>query len=104
MNNHYSFIGGIEGPWRVTSCQAVVGASLETVRRINVLNVPSANLAERGSWVLQGFTSNLRYAERHEVNQLRAKQEGLNNITAYLFIKSTLAIKFCGITRVNFFI
>lgn len=78
MNNHYSFIGGTEGPWRVTSCETVVGAPLETVQRVNVINVPSANLAERGSWVLQGFTSNLRYAERHEVTQLRAKQEGLN--------------------------
>jgi hypothetical protein len=78
MNNHYSFIGGSEGPWQVTSCEAIVGASLEAVRRVNVLNVPSTNLAKRGAWVLQGFTSNVRYAERHEINQLRAKQEGLN--------------------------
>jgi chlorite dismutase len=78
MNNHYSFIGGTEGPWQVTSCEAVVGSSLETVQRLSVLNVPSANLVNRGSWVLQGFTSNVRYAERHEINQLRAKQEGLN--------------------------
>jgi len=78
MNNHYSFIGGDAGPWQVTSCEAIVGASLETVQRVNVLNVPSTNLAGRGAWVLQGFTSNVRYAERHEINQLRAKQECLN--------------------------
>lgn len=78
MNNHYSFIGGKEGPWQVTSCEAIVGASLETVQRISVLNVPSTNLEEHCVWVLQGFTSNVRYAERNEINQLRAKQEGLN--------------------------
>jgi len=78
MNNHYSFIGGSEGPWQVTSCEAIIGAPLETVQRVNVLKVPSNNLTERGAWVLQGFTSNVRYAERHEINQLRAKQEGLN--------------------------
>jgi chlorite dismutase len=78
MTNHFSFIGGTEGPWRVTSCEAFIGAPLETVQRVNVLNVPGANLANHGSWVLQGFTSNVRYAERHEINQLRAKQEGLN--------------------------
>ncbi|MDY7069550.1 hypothetical protein PsexTeo8_60790 (plasmid) [Pseudomonas extremaustralis] len=78
MNNHFSFVGGNEGPWQVVSCEAVVGPSLETVRRINVLNVPATNLTARGVWVLEGFTSNVRYAERHEINQLRAKQEGLN--------------------------
>lgn len=78
MSNHYSFVGGAEGAWCVTSCEAVVGASLETVQRVEVLNVPSTNLVERGTWVLQGFTSNVRYAERHEIDQLRAKQEGLN--------------------------
>lgn len=77
MNNHYSFIGGTEGIWQVTSCEAVVGASLDTVQRLNVVNAPSNTLAFRGTWVLQGFTSNVRYAERHEINQLRAKQEGL---------------------------
>jgi len=78
MNNHYSFIGGTEGPWQVTSCEAVAGATLEPVQRVNVINLPSSQLAERGIWVLQGFTSNVRYAERHEINQLRQKQEGLN--------------------------
>lgn len=78
MNNYFSFIGGSEGPWRVTGCKAVVGAPLETVKRVRVVNEPSTRLAERGTWVLQGFTSNVRYAERHEINQLRAKQEGLN--------------------------
>ena len=82
MNNHYSFIGGTEGPWRVTSCEAVIGASLETVQKLNVVNAPSSSLAVRGAWVLQGFTSNVRYAERHEINQLRAKQEGLGRPTS----------------------
>ncbi|HEX4880226.1 MAG TPA: chlorite dismutase family protein [Limnobacter sp.] len=43
-----------------------------------MVNAPFSDLAEPGSWVLQGFTSNVRYAERYEINQLRAKQEGLN--------------------------
>lgn len=78
MNNHYSFIGGSGGQWLVTSCTAVTGAPLEKVQRVEVLKAPSTNLPARGAWVLQGFTSNGRYAERHEINQLRAKQEGLN--------------------------
>lgn len=94
MNNHYSFIGGSEGPWQVISCEAIIGAPLETVQRLKVLKVPSTNLAERGAWVLQGFTSNVRYAERHEINQLRAKQEGLDrpasSCAALIPIKKTI--------------
>ncbi len=78
MGNHYSFIGGDEGPWQVISCEAIVGAPLEAVQRLNMLNVPANSIKERGTWVLQGFTSNVRYAERHEINQLRARQEGLS--------------------------
>jgi chlorite dismutase len=77
-SNHYSFIGGTEGQWRVTILETVVGPALERVHMVNVVNSPATNLTQRGSWVLQGFTSNVRYAERHEINQLRAKQEGLN--------------------------
>ncbi|REG14051.1 chlorite dismutase family protein [Roseateles depolymerans] len=78
MNNHYSFIGGTDGQWQVTSCEAVIGTSLVTVPRVNVLNTQFSGPAPHGTWVLKGFTSNVRYAERHEINQLRAKQEGLN--------------------------
>lgn len=82
MSNYYSFVGGDEGLWRVTSNEAVVGDPLEKVERINVLNVPSSTLTNRGAWVLQGFTSNLRYAERHEVDKLQSIQEGLNRPAA----------------------
>lgn len=82
MGNYYSFIGGNNGPWRVTSTTAVIGSPLAVVPRLNVLNVPASQLTEPSTWVLQGFTSNVRYAERHEINQLRAKQEGLNRPSA----------------------
>lgn len=78
MNNHYSFVGGSEGPWQVTSCETVAGKSLEAVERVKVLNTPSSSVAGQGTWVLQGFTSNVRYAERREIEQLVAKQEDLN--------------------------
>lgn len=82
MNHHYSFVGGDEGEWRVVSCEAVAGAGLDAVPRLNVINASPNSFAPRGVWVLQGFTSNVRYAERHEINQLRAKQEGLGRPAA----------------------
>ncbi|MCR2747439.1 chlorite dismutase family protein [Limnobacter parvus] len=82
MNNHYSFIGGFEGQWQVNRCEAVIGEPIEPVQKLNVVNAPASQLTQRGTWVLQGFTSNVRYAERHEIAQLRARQEGLNRPTS----------------------
>lgn len=82
MNNHFSFVGGQEGQWLLTNCETIVGEPVETVQRLNVVNVAASQLKQRGTWVLQGFTSNVRYAERDELIQLRAKQEGLNRATS----------------------
>jgi chlorite dismutase len=78
MTNHFSFLGGTEGQWHVTSIATVVGASIEAVRRIDMVNASIGNVPDGNKWVLRGFTSNVRYAERHEMTALRAKQEGLN--------------------------
>lgn len=77
MNNHFSFLGGHEGPWQVTHCETLIGPPLADVTRISVVNGPAHSLGNKATWTLQGFTSNVRYAERHEIELLRAKQEGL---------------------------
>ena len=82
MKNHYSFIGGSEGAWQVIDTTTLIGEPLQTVSRLDVVNAPAATIVQSGSWILQGFTSNLRYAERDEVVQLRAIQEGLNRPSA----------------------
>ena len=60
------------------SNRTIIGESLEPVQKVDVINLPAVELKTDYVWVLQGFTSNLRYTERAEVTQLRAKQEGLN--------------------------
>lgn len=82
MKNHFSFIGVADGPWQVTSCEAIVGSPLETVARISVLNPPDAYVEASATWALRAFTSNVRYAERGEIKQLRAKQASLNRPSA----------------------
>ena len=78
MDNYFSFIGGNDGAWQVTSNRTIIGEPLESVQRIDVINLPASELKVISVWVLQGFTSNLRYTLRTEVTQLRAKQESLN--------------------------
>ncbi len=82
MNNRYSFVGGKHGPWRVTEVRRVIGAGLEQVERVNIINDAVAELPLDSSWVLQSFVSNLRYAKRDEVTTLRAVQPGLNRSEA----------------------
>jgi chlorite dismutase len=78
MNNYFSFVGGNDGAWQVTSNRAIIGEPLESVQMIDMINLPAVELKIDSVWVLQGFISNLRYTERAEVTQLRAKQEGLS--------------------------
>jgi chlorite dismutase len=82
MKNFYSFVGSDVGQWNVTSQNTIVGSALESVRRIEVINSPLNKLAEQGVWALQGFTSNVRYANRNEIVKLQAVQEGLNRNTS----------------------
>lgn len=82
MNNRYSFIGGNQGTWRVVDILGVLGISLEHVERVNVVNDVVAELPLGSSWVLQSFTSNIRYAMRHELDVLRAVQPVLNRSEA----------------------
>ena len=77
MSNHYTFIGGNDGQWSVTSSESIKGPALETVKTIKVINAPFSQVQDQGNWMLRGFTSNLRYAEKDEVNQLKLIQEGL---------------------------
>ncbi|MGY8905171.1 MAG: chlorite dismutase family protein [Burkholderiales bacterium] len=95
MNNTYSFIGGAHGPWRVDGMQAVTGAGLDAVACLDVVNAPPAQLHNKGTWLLHGFTSNVRYAVRDEVNALKGIQQGLNRpastCAALIPIKKTAA-------------
>jgi chlorite dismutase len=82
MTNRYSFIGGTQGTWCVTEIRPISGLGLEFVERIDVINNAVANLPSGSSWMLQSFTSNVRYAMRDEINTLQAVQPGLNRAEA----------------------
>jgi chlorite dismutase len=82
MNNRYSFIGGKQGPWQVNEVRGMLGPSLELVERVNVVNDTVVELPLDSSWVLQSFSSNIRYAMRDEISTLQAVQPGLNRAEA----------------------
>jgi chlorite dismutase len=62
--------------------RGIAGSTLELVERVNVKNDAVAELPLDSSWVLQSFTSNIRYAMRDEVTALRAAQPILNRSEA----------------------
>ncbi|MDP2033260.1 MAG: chlorite dismutase family protein [Polaromonas sp.] len=73
----FSFVGGDTGPWRVTSARAVTGEPIAQPARLAVVPDLVAGAASPFGWVLKGITSNERYVERSEKDQLLAKQQGL---------------------------
>ncbi|MDV3002864.1 MAG: hypothetical protein N5P05_004519 (plasmid) [Chroococcopsis gigantea SAG 12.99] len=78
MNNRYSFIGGQQGSWQVLDIRAICGENLATVPNIDVVNNIVGDYPSDSTWVLQCFTSNIRYARRDELNTLRAVGPVLN--------------------------
>lgn len=56
----------------------MVGESLPSADRLEVVESPSINSSVQSAWVLRGVTSNLRYTNRAEADTLNDKQEGFN--------------------------
>jgi hypothetical protein len=73
----FSFAGGDTGAWRVTSVRAVVGEPIAQAARLLVVPDTVTGSAPPTGWVLRGITSNERYVQRSEKEQLLAKQQGL---------------------------
>jgi chlorite dismutase len=73
-----SFIAGNQGAWRIESIDAVVGESLPSADRLEVIESPSVSSSVRPAWLLRGVTSNVRYTNRAEVGVLNEKQQGLH--------------------------
>ena len=93
MSNRYAFVGGSQGPWRITEIRSVVGANLEPAERLTIVNSALESPPNHSAWVLQSVVSNVRYAKRQELDTLRAVQPTLNRseaLTAVLIpIKKT---------------
>lgn len=73
----FSFVGGDTGPWHVTSVRAVAGEPIARAARLAVVPDLAAGTVPPSGGVLRGITSNERYVERSEKDQLLAKQQGL---------------------------
>jgi chlorite dismutase len=94
LPQHFSFVAGDRGNWRITNMQAIRGDGLDDAASIDVVTGldPAAPAA---TWTLRGFASNVRYATRPEVTMLRAVQAPLAReearLAALIPIKKTAA-------------
>lgn len=72
----FDFIGGPEGPWRVTSLKTLTGDALPLVAGLQ--RRPAQRLdaaaAPPDTWALKGVISNVRYAEKAETVVLAGAQ------------------------------
>lgn len=80
MDNSYTFIGGVKGAWRVVAMRGVCGEILPPVGHVEIVHgLPIAQIdSSPAAWRLQGLTSNVRYADRAEVDSLAARQPVLD--------------------------
>jgi len=76
-SNRYLFLGGKQGAWKVTRMSTYRGSGLEAVDYVEILHGDIQQSSE-AKWILQGLTSNVRYATSAEVAALKARQPPLN--------------------------
>lgn len=74
---HVHFVAGAIGLWKIDSIRTVVGSGLPTASRLAVYETLDPAPPVDGAWLLKGVTSNTRYTQRPEVEELAAKQAGL---------------------------
>jgi chlorite dismutase len=80
-NNFFDFIGGSAGAWKIIRTETIQGEPLQAASHLTI--VPgSLTSANSGLWMLKGFTSNIRYAEKEEREKLTAVQAGLGRPNA----------------------
>lgn len=82
MSNQYSFVGGTRGRWRVQDVRSILGAGLDPVERLDIVAGAIATPPPGSTWVLRSVASNIRYANRDELDTLRAIQPDLNRAEA----------------------
>ena len=80
MDSSYTFIGGAQGGWRVVAMRGICGETLPSAQHVEVVHGLPIAQAESSvaAWRLQGLTSNVRYADRAEVDSLAARQPALD--------------------------
>lgn len=77
-----TFIGGDEGPWRVSRIEAVAGPGLESVSHVRVTGAPPGALPAGCGWQLRGCASHVRYSTRGELADLARIQPSLGRSEA----------------------
>jgi chlorite dismutase len=79
----FSFVGGPTGQWRVVSSNAIVGEPMPEVSYLDIV-LGSVQIDNANQWVLKGVTSNERYANRNEKDELLQKQAPIGRPNASL--------------------
>jgi chlorite dismutase len=91
----YTFVGGSKGPWKVVKLEPVIGPSLESVKRLDILSGNLDRPFDDCMWMLRGVTSHERYITRAEQDSLKAIQPPLGRpeatCAALIPVKKTAA-------------
>jgi len=70
----FTFVGGTQGAWSVTSTTAIAGETLPDVEFVDIIAGSVAEPQDGQRWSLRGITSNERYVRREERDSLVSKQ------------------------------
>jgi hypothetical protein len=83
MNSRlFTFVGGNSGVWRIVRVDTIVGESIPSAAKLDIISDSVSQQSREAKWSFRGITSNERYVHRDEKDQLVAKQPGLGRSEA----------------------
>lgn len=82
MQGATQFIGGDAGHLRIVGMKAIKGQPLAQATHIDKVATGRSAGSSRPAWLLRGIASNVRYATRGELDDLRRRQEPLGRASA----------------------
>ena len=72
-----SFAAAHSGTWKIDRVTPVIGETLPSATHLTMLEGKANQSVTNATWTLRGVTSNVRYTNRHEVDELKERQQGL---------------------------
>ncbi len=77
-----SFAAADSGIWKIDRVTPVIGETLPTATHLTMLEGKQSQSVANTTWTLRGVTSDVRYTNRHEIGELKERQQGLGRSEA----------------------
>ena len=78
----YLFVGGTAGSWSLKKQSVIMGEPMPEISHLNIVGPDDNQLIQNPTWILRGFTSNIRYTNHKEDVELKQRSAPIGRVEA----------------------